>query len=186
MNYCIFLIWIIQILLPAVCVAYSSEPMQRRVIKMTCLDDALVADMKYLSVKETIRAVRTKQTISKFHDVNIVKAAPSISRIIVANPKSFFENPSIAKLYGFDVDAVDSTTPLAKLAPILPVIYVAETHPEYGTLGFLLNRISDASMSDLYPTLRTFRQRPVYLGGVNSKGAQFTMLHRKTGFPENR
>jgi putative AlgH/UPF0301 family transcriptional regulator len=66
------------------------------------------------------------------------------------------------------------------------VIYIADVHPEYGTLGFMLNRKSEVTMNDLYPELRSLRKRPVYLGGVQNRGSSFTMVHKRAGFPDNR
>jgi hypothetical protein len=41
-------------------------------------------------------------------------------------------------------------------------------------------------MGDLNPELRSFRKRPVYLGGTQNKGTSFLMVHQKAGFPDNR
>lgn len=67
------------------------------------------------------------------------------------------------------------------------MLYIADTHPEYGTLGLRLNeRDPGRTMVDLFPALRSFRDRPIYLGGEVNSGSSFTMVHRKSGFPENR
>lgn len=75
---------------------------------------------------------------------------------------------------------------MSYFATALPVIYVADVHPEYGTLGLQLNRLSNRTMSDLFPGLQSFRQRPLYMGGKKNCGAAFSMIHQKVGFPENR
>eukprot|EP01036_Dinobryon_divergens_P023825 gene23825-32212_t len=122
-----------------------------------------------------------------FDNVDIDKSIPTVGKYLIANPKSFFTKPVIAKSHGLDVSSFSPTTSLESLAYQLPVIYIADIHPEYGTLGFMLHReSSNTSMAALYPSLRSFRGRPVYAGGVREAGSAFTMLHRKTGFPENR
>lgn len=119
-------------------------------------------------------------------NVDIITAPPLVSNYIIANPKVFLEKPEIAVLYGFDVKSFASSTPLEKLALELPIIYIADIHPEYGTLGFMLNKLSPSSMMNLHPTLKSLRSRPIYKGGLQNKGSTFTMLHTKIGFPENR
>jgi len=66
--------------------------------------------------------------------------------------------------------------------------YIIDRHPEYGTLGFLLNKPSGKLLGDenLHPELKFLRNRPVYFGGVQNRGSSFTMIHQKPGFPENR
>ena len=151
------------------------------------MEHRTVADIKFMSVKEVIRSVcGNLDKFEKFNEVDIVKSAPTVCKYVVANPKAFFENPRIAKFYGFDIEEIDMDTPLDALGPLLPVIYVADVHQEYGTLGFILNKLSDKTMQEVHPSMKSFRSRSIYLGGLHNKGSSFTMLHRKVGFPENR
>ena len=76
--------------------------------------------------------------------------------------------------------------PLIDLARKLPVIYLADIHQEYGTLGLQLNAVSDKSLNDFHSALKMLRDRPVYNGGLQNRGSSFTMVHQKIGFPENR
>ena len=144
-----------------------------------------------LPVKEAINAVcgpvedLTKKYV--IPNTNIVKSAPTPCQYIIANPKAFLEQPKIAKLYGFDIEEMgDMSIPAEKLAKHLPVIYIADVHPEYGTLGFVLNKQSGKTMNDFNPELRSLRRAKVYIGGAQNKGSSFTMVHKKIGFPENR
>jgi putative AlgH/UPF0301 family transcriptional regulator len=121
-----------------------------------------------------------------FKGVDIVKSAPTVCRFVLGNPKALYENPLIAKSVGLDFSTLDMATPLSTLAPLLPVLYVADWHSEYGTLGFLLNKPTGQTLGEVKPEYKAFRQRPVYLGGVNNRGNSFTMMHAKAGFPDNR
>lgn len=121
-----------------------------------------------------------------FENVNVAKTAPSICKFIVANPKALYDKPLIASSFGLDFDAMDPKAPLTSLAPLLPVIYIADVHSEYGTLGYMLNKPSGKTMNDVMPELKTLRQQNLYLGGVQNRGSSFTMLHKKVGFPDNR
>ena len=151
-----------------------------------------VQDLKKLSTKAALSAVcgdrRLLEDQYRYDDglVNVVKGAPTVNRFVVANPKAMLENPLIAKTVGLDFETIDSTMPLSKLADELPVIYIADVHPEYGTMGFMLNKRADVSMNDLHPEFRSFRSRTVYIGGTQNRGNSFTMLHRRQGFPDNR
>ena len=142
-----------------------------------------VKDLRSLSVKEALNAVcgsmKDLEDKHKFPNTDIAKKAPTVCTYVIANPKAFFEKPRMAKAYGVDVENIDPKTPLADLAKILPVIYVADVHTEYGTLGYQLNSRSANTMNDISPELRSFRQTPVYLGGQQNKGSSFTMVHNK-------
>ena len=121
-----------------------------------------------------------------YEGVDIVKSAPTVCKFVLGNPKALYDEPLIAKSVGLDFGALDPATPLTALAALLPVIYIADIHPEYGTLGFMLNRATGATLQALKPEFRSFRNRPVYLGGTQNRGSSFTMIHSKAGFPENR
>jgi putative AlgH/UPF0301 family transcriptional regulator len=60
----------------------------------------------------------------------------------------------MAKAYGVDIENISPNMPIEDLAKLLPVIYVADVHIEYGTVGFQLNRRSDMTMNDISPELR--------------------------------
>ena len=151
-----------------------------------------VKDLKTLSTKAALSAVCGDRNLLKgeyrYDDdqVSVVKGAPTVNRFVVANPKAMLENPLISKSMGLDFDTIDPKLPLSKLATELPVIYIADVHPEYGTMGFMLNKRSDVSMNDIHPEFRSFRSRAVYLGGTQNRGNSFTMLHKRQGFPDNR
>ena len=167
----------------------SSLGSSRNRVRMTMTLTA--ENLLSLPVKEAINAVcGPVDDLAKKHlipNTSIVKSAPTPCQYIIANPKAFLEQPKIAKLYGFDIDEIGGmSTPAEKLAKYLPVIYIADVHPEYGTLGFALNKHSGKTMNDFNPELRSLRRAKVYLGGAQNKGSSFTMVHRKVGFPENR
>ena len=140
-----------------------------------------VKDLKNLSVKEALNAVCSQEFESKhlFPKTDIAKKAPTVCTYVIGNPKAFFEKPRMAKAYGVDVDSIDPKTPLSDLAKILPVVYVADVHTEYGTLGYQLNKRSQNTMNDMSPELRSFRKTPIHLGGAQNKGSSFTMVHNK-------
>lgn len=142
-----------------------------------------VKDLKSLSVKEALNAVcgqsHDLEEKYKFPNTDIAKKAPTVCTYVIANPKAFFEKPRMAKAYGVDVENIDPRMPLEDLAKILPVVYVADVHTEYGTLGYQLNSRSGNTMNDISPELRSFRQTPVFLGGQQNKGSSFTMVHNK-------
>ena len=140
-----------------------------------------------LPVKEAINAVcGSVDDLAKKYlipNTSIVKSAPTPCQYIIANPKAFLEQPKIAKLYGFDIDEIGGmSTPAEKLAKYLPVIYIADVHPEYGTLGFALNKQSGKTMNDFNPELRSLRRAKVYLGGAQNKVSpiQHTCSHSLT------
>jgi hypothetical protein len=62
----------------------------------------------------------------------------------------YSQNPKMAKAYGVDIETISPNMPIEDLAKMLPVIYVADVHMEYGTVGFQLNR----TMNDISPELR--------------------------------
>ena len=151
-----------------------------------------VGDLEKLTTKAALASVLGPSELlspeARYADntVNVMKEIPTVNRFVVANPKAMLENPLIAKSVDLDFDTLDASMPLTKLAEKLPVIYLADQHPEYGTLGFILNKMSEKTMNDLNPEFRSFRQSSVYLGGTQNRGNSFTMLHRRHGFPENR
>lgn len=152
-----------------------------------------IADLDNLSTKEALINIcgdfdKIQKTIETFPRTSICKSAPTICQYIIANPITFYQNPKIALQYGVDIQNIPKSSPLEALANILPVIYLADNHPEYGMLGFILNKKSGKIMNDnsMYSGLKNLRNRPVYLGGTQNRGSSFTMIHRKAGFPENR
>ena len=146
-----------------------------------------VKDLKSLSVKEALNAVCSQEFDPKylFPNTDIAKKAPTVCTYVIANPKAFFEKPRMAKAYGVDVENIPPNTPLSELAKILPVVYVADVHTEYGTLGYQLNKKSQNTMNDVSPELRSFRQTTINLGGVQNKGSSFTMIHNKVRSHDN-
>ena len=151
-----------------------------------------VGDLRKLTTKTSLASVCGPQELLSAearypeNTVSVMKEVPTVNRFVVANPKAMSENPEIAKSVGLDFDTLDPSMPLEMLAEMLPVIYVADLHPEYGTMGFMLNKKSDKTMNDVSPEFRSFRPSSVYLGGAQNRGNSFTMLHRRHGFPENR
>ena len=151
-----------------------------------------IADLEDMSVKEALKEIaghfNALPSVEIVSNSDVVKAAPTVCKYIIANPKAFFENEEIAKHHGVDLESFPPSTPLVDLAEHLPVLYIADVHSEYGTLGFLLNRPTGLTLGDdqFHPEFRAFRNRRVYLGGVQNRGSSFTMIHQKTGFPENR
>ena len=151
-----------------------------------------VADLRDMSVKDTLKEIAgplyTLPSTEIVPNSDVVKAAPSVCKYIIANPKAFLENEEIAKYHGLELAAFSPSTPLVDLAKHLPVLYIADVHSEYGTLGFLLNRPTGFRLGDeqFNPEFKAFRNRRVYLGGVQNRGSSFTMVHQKTGFPDNR
>ncbi len=151
-----------------------------------------VADLEDMSVKEILKEIAGPLNALPVDEVipksDVVKAAPTVCKYIIANPKALLENNDIAKYHGVDLESFSPSTPLIDLAKYLPVLYIADVHSEYGTLGFLLNKPTEMTLGDdrFHPEFRAFRNRRVYLGGVQNRGSSFTMIHQKTGFPENR
>ena len=144
-------------------------------------------DLRSLSVKEALNAIcgpsHDLEEKYKFPNTDIAKKAPTVCTYVIANPKAFFEKPRIAKAYGIDMESITPNTPLEDLAKLLPVVYIADVHTEYGTLGYQLNKRSENTMNDIFPELRSFRQTPVFLGGQQNKGSSFTMVHNKVKIP---
>lgn len=160
-------------------------------LRMTLTEESYtVQDLRKLSTKAALSAVCGDRSLlrddCRYNEVSVVKGAPTVNRFVVANPKAMLENPLIAKTVGLDFDAIDASMPLSKLADELPVIYIADVHSEYGTMGLMLNKRADVSMNDVSPEFRSFRSRAVYQGGTQNRGNSFTMLHKRQGFPDNR
>ena len=79
------------------------------------------------------------------------------------------------------------TNPLVESSNIGRIVYIADKHAEYGTLGYELGKQTQgAVVGDIYPSFRYLRQQPLFDGGAKYCGADFTMIHRRSGFPENR
>jgi hypothetical protein len=100
----------------------------------------VISDLKKMSNKEAFRAMSESSTIKSsllIEDVEIAASKPTINKYIIANPKGFLVNPQASKLYmNGEIDDLDESTPLQQYMSMLPVIYIAENHPDYGTLGW--------------------------------------------------
>ena len=129
----------------------------------------VLSDLKRMNTKAALNAVcggsdlLTKEKLYEEGSVNVLKSAPTVNRFVIANPKALLENPQIAKSLGVDFTSMDPNSPLTDLAKILPVIYIADVHSEYGTLGFMLNNHDGKTMNDVKPEFRYFRERKVYV-----------------------
>ena len=159
------------------------SPSATREIRASLQMGLTFKDLRSLSVKEALNAIcgpcHDLDEKYKFPNTDIAKKAPTVCTYVIANPKAFFEKPRIAKAYGVDMESISPNTPLDELAKLLPVVYIADVHTEYGTLGYQLNKRSENTMNDIFPELRSFRQTPVFLGGQQNKGSSFTMVHSK-------
>ena len=159
------------------------SPSPTRETKTTLQMGLTFKDLRSLSVKEALNAIcgpcNDLDEKYKFPNTDIAKKAPTVCTYVIANPKAFFEKPRIAKAYGVDMESISPETTLEELAKLLPVVYIADVHTEYGTLGYQLNKRSENTMNDIFPELRSFRQTPVFLGGQQNKGSSFTMVHSK-------
>ena len=159
------------------------SPSASREIRTSLQMGLTFKDLRSLSVKEALNAIcgpcHDLDEKYKFPNTDIAKKAPTVCTYVIANPKAFFEKPRIAKAYGVDMESISPNTPLEELAKLLPVVYIADVHTEYGTLGYQLNKRSENTMNDIFPELRSFRQTPVFLGGQQNKGSSFTMVHSK-------
>lgn len=113
-----------------------------------------------------------------FKGVSVSQDAPTSCHYLIANPAHWDAQKGNSHL---------GVKPGSHDADYLPVLYIAEKHTEYGTLGYLLNnRKADATVESVLPSLRYLRDRPLYEGGPEHSGAALTMVHSKVGFPENR
>ena len=136
---------------------------------------SVIADLAGMSVKDALKAVGGERGALPQELViphcDIERATPSVCKYIIANPKAFVENDQIAMYHGFDNQKNAENTPLSTLAEHLPVIYIADVHSEYGTLGLLLNKPSVYTLGDphFHPEFRAFRQRRIYMGGVQNR-----------------
>lgn len=101
------------------------------------LDDALGAICGFRNI--------TDQTLL-FPGSTIQTRAPTPNQYIIANPITFFENLDFARAFGVNPSAVaeqyNQNQDINILASWLPVIYIADYNPDYGFLGFHLNRHS--------------------------------------------
>ena len=77
---------------------------------------------------------RTPSSSSFFPDTTIIPS-PTLHCYLLANPSSFLANPSHAQSFGVDVSSIKSAKELTEK---LPVIYLAEFHPEYGSPSLLI------------------------------------------------
>lgn len=102
----------------------------------------------------------------RFTTVKLSTFAPTTSQFLLSNPAQM-ENSATRRKQ--------------------EVLYIADRHKQYGTLAFKLNnRTGNATQGQIFPSLKYLRDRPLYDGGPANSGAQLTMVHRRTGFPENR
>lgn len=158
--------------------------------------DVTSNDLNTASVKEVLYRIRQSTgdniDLPLYKEMDVARSKPTINKYVIANPKAFFDanNYDIVKNY-IDIDycnkIIEETGTLTlDVIRLLPIIYIADIHSEYGTLGFMLNKPSTKTMNDIHPEYKIFRNRPIYEGGLQNKGSSFTMLHKKIGFPENR
>lgn len=194
-QFCHYIVWVLLVVLEKANAFVPQAVLSRPALtKFGCLlcttekhKDYTIADLNGMSSREVILAMRENVQNESFEKVNLLKTEPGINRFIIANPKIFFQKPEISRLYcDSDINQWNQTTTLKSLANILPVIYIAETHPEFGTLGFMLHRFSGKTVESYFPAHKPFRKCKVYEGGTQKRGNSFTMLHKKIGFPENR
>lgn len=138
--------------------------------------------------QEVVKSLLGKETLqNKFNGIQRVSKSPNACQFIIANPSKFLKQPSLLSQYNIKTHNQSEDALNDYLASVLPVIYIADRHMEYGTLGYVLNRKSaGATMNDISPNFRHLRHRPIYEGGPANSGSSFTMIHRKVGFPENR
>ena len=152
--------------------------------------DYTISDLRKLNTKAALLAccgdIDSIPVSVKFENVNVEKSKPTYNRFIIANPKALLNDANVARSFGINLDSISESTPLSEIVAHLPVIYIADVHSEYGTMGYMLNNRSSKSMGDSKPEYRMFRNRPIFKGGATNRGSSFTMLHRKGGFPENR
>lgn len=136
---------------------------------------------------ERLVGSNTNKIITKFGGVHRSLSAPTACQYVIANPERFLKEPTLLSQFDIKLGDQSEDNLMEYLARTLPVLYIADKHLEYGTLGFVLNRKSArVTMNDLYPNFRHLRHRPVYEGGSPNSGSSFTMIHSKVGFPENR
>lgn len=104
-------------------------------------DDLTIRDIDSLSTKDILRAIHSTGVSANqlFDGVDIAKSSPGINKFVIGNPKIFYNKKKLSRLY-FDNEFDDLNMPLSSIARMLPVIYIADVHPEYGTVGFLLNK----------------------------------------------
>ena len=167
---------------------YVCVALKPRSVPRMCAVNAL--DVATLPVEECFRAVcgnRCDEAL-RYPGTDVIMKPPTVCKFVIGNPRAFMdpENEQAALAYGFDQRTISASDSAETLAAQLPVVYVADMHSEFGTLGLQLNRKSDVKMGDLRPELRTFRDRRVYDGGATGKGSDFLMVRQKVGFPENR
>ncbi len=55
-----------------------------------------------------------------------------------------------------------------------------------GTLGYMLGKWEGKFVGDVYPSFKALRDVKVYRGGVQHRGNSMAMLHRRSGFSDNR
>ena len=157
------------------------------------LTDAKISDLNDMNVKEAMMSICGGKIVNDesltYENCDILRSSPSICKYIIGNPKAFLspENAQMSAKYGFKLDDLNQDVSATSLAKLLPVIYIADSHSEYGTLGLQLNsKETETTMMDIHPELKHLRSRPIYRGGAGKSGASFMMVHRKSGFPENR
>lgn len=97
----------------------------------------LESNLNEMSTIDALKYVVRELNISThdlFENVEKLQNSPTINTYIIANPKVFLSKSHISKFYT-DFDFSVETITVQKLLSILPVIYIAEQHPEYGILG---------------------------------------------------
>lgn len=137
---------------------------------------SLPQETPILEVFSEILRASNYHSFSTFPNVTLYPQEPTICRYIIPNPLSCLRNPRFFEYHGLSIQDIRTW----------PVIYIANINKDYGTLGLMINQLAEVNVGNLYPAYRKLRNQPLFLGGKNRKGASLLMIHRKTGFPENR
>jgi hypothetical protein len=137
-------------------------------------------------IMEAVLCNRSKSPTSNVYPEVSMLDSPLVTSFVVANPVGFIRQPATAAQFGLDWNKLPPTLSLSQLSYFLPVIYLADVNSDLGTLGLALHQLAHQHMRDVFPSLRVLRDKPLFLGGCQQRGASFSMVHRIAGFPENR
>ncbi|RYH00217.1 hypothetical protein EON65_49600 [archaeon] len=100
----------------------------------------LSKEAKDMTLGELFGAICGNQKVANsellYDNVNLIKKEPNINQFVIANPKAFLDQPDLAKKYGVDFTLVKpgEKVDLTLLARMLPVIYIADWHKDYGEM----------------------------------------------------
>jgi hypothetical protein len=109
-----------------------------------------IDDIESKPLSEVMRAVCGYDNVTDpswlFSQVELLPPPirPTVNRFLLANPKNLFTSSRVLKFLNLNVDQIEeeylaNQRDLSILAKYLPVIYIADMHSEYGTLGLQLN-----------------------------------------------